>query len=57
LTLSGDLAIADRTVEYGSNRSYNTAITEIEDGKVKRLDNTSLRPSKRRSGEPSRQKK
>lgn len=36
LTLSGDLAIAERTVEYGGNRSYNTAITEMEDGKVKR---------------------
>jgi ketosteroid isomerase-like protein len=35
-TLSGDLAIAERTVEYGGNRSYNTAITEMEDGKVKR---------------------
>ena len=36
LTLSGDLAIAERTVQYGTNRSYNTAITEMEDGKVKR---------------------
>ena len=36
LTLSGDLAIAERTVEYGGNRSYNTAITEMEDGKVRR---------------------
>ncbi len=36
LTLSGDVAIAERTVEYGGNRSYNTAITELEDGKVKR---------------------
>ena len=36
LTLSGELAIAERTVEYGGNRSYNTAITEMEDGKVKR---------------------
>jgi ketosteroid isomerase-like protein len=35
-TLSGDLAIAERTVEYGGSHSYNTAITEMEDGKVKR---------------------
>ena len=35
-TLSGDLAIAERTVEYGDDRSYNTAITEMEAGKVKR---------------------
>ena len=35
-TISGDLAIAERTVEYGGNRSYNTAITDIEGGKVKR---------------------
>jgi hypothetical protein len=35
LTLSGDLAIAERTVEYGTNRSHNTAITEMQDGKVK----------------------
>jgi hypothetical protein len=36
LTLSGDFAIAERTVEYGGNRSYNTAIIEMENGKVKR---------------------
>ncbi len=36
LTLSGDLAIAERTVKYGTNRSYNTDITEMQDGKVKR---------------------
>jgi ketosteroid isomerase-like protein len=35
-TLCGDLAIAERTFEYGGNRSYNTAISEMEDGKVKR---------------------
>jgi hypothetical protein len=32
----GDPAIAEGTVEYGGNHSYNTAITEMEDGKVKR---------------------
>jgi hypothetical protein len=31
-TVSGDLAVAERTVEYDGNRSYNTAITEMEDG-------------------------
>jgi hypothetical protein len=36
LTLSGDLAIAERTVKYGTSRSYNTAILEMQDGKVKR---------------------
>lgn len=36
LTLSGDLAIAERSVEYDGNRPYNTAITEMQDGKVKR---------------------
>ena len=36
MTLSGDLAIAERAVEYGTNRLYNTAVTEMEDGKVKR---------------------
>jgi ketosteroid isomerase-like protein len=29
LTLSGDLAIAERTVEYDGNRPSNTAITEM----------------------------
>ena len=29
LTVSGDLAIAERTVEYGGNRPYHTAITEM----------------------------
>jgi hypothetical protein len=29
LTLSGDLAIAESTVEYDGNRPYNTAITEM----------------------------
>jgi hypothetical protein len=36
LTLSGAFAIAERTVEYGGNRSYNIAIIEMEHGKVKR---------------------
>lgn len=35
-TVSGGLALAERTVEYGGNRSYNAAITEMEDGKVRR---------------------
>jgi hypothetical protein len=44
LTLSGDLAIAERTVKYGTNRSYNTAITETQDGKVKRARRYSAVP-------------
>lgn len=36
VTVSGDLAVAERIVEYGGNRSYNTAITDMEDGKVRR---------------------
>jgi hypothetical protein len=51
LTLSGDLVLAERTVEYGTNRSHNTAITEMQDGKVKGPGSTSLRPLNRRSGE------
>ncbi len=35
-TVSGDLTVAERIVEYNGNRSYNTAISEMEDGKVKR---------------------
>jgi ketosteroid isomerase-like protein len=34
--VSGDLAVAEKTVEYLGARMYNTAITEMEDGKVKR---------------------
>jgi hypothetical protein len=36
IKVSGDLAIAERTVEYESNRSYNTAICEMQDGKIKK---------------------
>ena len=35
-TVSGDLTVAERIDEYNGNRSYNTAISEMEDGKVKR---------------------
>ena len=36
IKVSGDLSIAERTVEYEGNRSYNTGIWEAEDGKIKR---------------------
>ncbi len=36
IKVSGDLAIAERTVEYDGNRSYNTAICEMEGGKIKK---------------------
>jgi ketosteroid isomerase-like protein len=50
-TVSEDLAVAERIVECNGNRYYNTAITEMENGKVKRAGTTSLRSSKHRGGD------
>ncbi len=36
IKVSGDLAVAERAVEYGGNRMYNTAICEMQDGKIKK---------------------
>ncbi len=36
IKVSGDLAVAERAVEYDGNRMYNTAVCEMQDGKIKK---------------------
>ncbi len=53
IKVSGDPTIAERAVEYDGNRMYNTAVCEMQDGKIKRLHSALLHHSKRRGGERS----
>ena len=40
-------------MEYDGNGMYNTAVCEMQDGKIKRLHSALLHHSKRRGGERS----